>query len=150
LFTYEDFAEGRAGGTYEEGAKGAARLCCAPLRFGSQLRFKDYHVPISIGDAMQDFISRVLNTRVGLVELPRRLGSQLAQSVTVAQSMDCLEYQFRPHRYMSPVCMNECSGARQRGNDFSWRMNSGIWEPNSSRNATGATNLDAHRMLSAR
>jgi len=104
MFTYEEFAEGRAGGNYEERAEGAgAALSCAPLRFGSRLRFKDQGLPIGIGNTMEHLVCSVLNTRVGLVELPRRLRSQLTQRVTVAQSMHCLKNQFRPHRHISPL-----------------------------------------------
>src|SRR6516164_8215568 len=86
MFTYgEFFAEGRAGGSCGKRAKGAARLCCAPLRFGSSLRFDDYILPFGIGNTVQHFVGGVLNARVGLVELAGYLGSKLAQRITVAQ-----------------------------------------------------------------
>jgi hypothetical protein len=97
MFTYGDFAEGRAGGTYEEGAKGATRLCSAPLAFGSSLRFYDHITTVRVSNAIQYLIRCVLNTRVWLVELPGRLGRELTQCVTVAQGVDCFKYQFRPH-----------------------------------------------------
>jgi hypothetical protein len=97
MFTYGDFAEGRAGGTSRRSAKGATRLRSASLAFGGSLRFNDQGAAVRVSYAMQYLIRRVLNTRIGLVELPRRLGSQLAQRVTIAQSVYCLKYQFRPH-----------------------------------------------------
>jgi hypothetical protein len=97
MFTYGDFAEGRAGGTCRGSAKGATRLRSAPLAFGSSLRFNNHCAAVRVSDAMQYLIRRILNTRVGLVELPRCLGSQLAQRVTVSQSVYCFKYQFRPH-----------------------------------------------------
>src|SRR5580692_10093973 len=59
MFTYGDFAEGRAGGTYEEGAKGATRLCSAPLAFGSSLRFYDHITTVRVSNAIQYLIRRV-------------------------------------------------------------------------------------------
>jgi hypothetical protein len=97
MFTYGDFAEGRAGGTCGGRAKGATRLCSAPLAFGSSLRFKNYRATVGIGNPVQYFIRRVLDARVRLMELPRCLGSQLTQRVPIAQSVYCLKYQFRPH-----------------------------------------------------
>jgi hypothetical protein len=97
MFTYGDFAEGRAGGTYEEGAKGATRLCSAPLAFGSSLRFNNHVATVRVSNAIQYLIRRVLDARIRLVELPGRLGRELAQRIAVAQGVDCFKYQFRPH-----------------------------------------------------
>jgi hypothetical protein len=85
MFTYGEFCR-KAGpeDTAGKRAKGAARLCCAPLRFGSGLRFQDYILPFGIGNTGQDFVSGVLNACVGLVELAGCLGSKLAQHIPIA------------------------------------------------------------------
>src|SRR5579863_2123360 len=57
----EDFAEGRAGGTFEGMRRSAARLCSAPLSFGNLLGFEDDRAPVRVGDAVQNFVRRVLN-----------------------------------------------------------------------------------------
>jgi len=84
MFTYEGILrkggpEGSAGGA----RRSATRLCSAPLGLGSCLRFYDNVLPLGIRNAMQHLVGRILDTSVGAMELPRRLGSQLAKHVTV-------------------------------------------------------------------
>src|SRR5271163_946568 len=76
MFTYGGICR-KAGPEDSAGkrAKGAARLSCAPLPFGSGLRFQDYILPFGIGNTVQHFVGGVLNARVGLVELAGCLGS---------------------------------------------------------------------------
>jgi hypothetical protein len=91
-------ADGRAGGIWRgKRAKGAARLCCAPLRFGGGYRLEKNFLPFGIGNAMQYVIGSFLNACVGPVELARRLGSQLTKHVSIAQSVNRLKNQIRPH-----------------------------------------------------
>ena len=83
IVTYGDLAEAEAGGNAEDAPKGAARLCCAPLRFGCDLRFLNNFLAIGLGDVVQHFVGCVLNTRTGFVKLASRLGGKLAKRVSV-------------------------------------------------------------------
>jgi hypothetical protein len=102
MFTYEGILQ--KGGP-EESAGGArrsaTRLCSAPLGLGSCLRFYDNILPLGISDAVQHLIGRILDTSIGTMKLPRRLGSQLAKHVTITQRMNCLEYEIGPHSFFS-------------------------------------------------
>jgi len=96
-------AEGRAGrfGEQRKARRSATRLCSAPLGLGSCLRFYDYVLPLRTRYPVQHVIRRVLDTSARTMELPRCLGSQLAQHVTIAQRMNCLEYEIGPHSFFS-------------------------------------------------
>src|SRR6516165_6931207 len=104
IVTYGDLLQRRD--VMAGGARGAARLGSAPLGFGCSLRFQNHFFAFCSGNAVQDFVCRVLNTRAGAVKLPRRLRRELAQGVTIAKRMNCFKNQFRPHN-VSSCLMND-------------------------------------------
>src|SRR5271165_6510123 len=98
MFTYEGIVQrGRPEGSAGGPRRSATRLRSAPLGFGSSFRFEHHGLAVGISNAMQHLVSRILDTSVGTMESPRCLGSQLAQHVTVAQRMNCFEYEIGPH-----------------------------------------------------
>jgi hypothetical protein len=88
MFTYGIQKEGISG----DGSplkKRAAELILGspPLTFGNVFRLGYYFLPIRACNPMQDFVHGFLNTRIGLMELPRSLGCKLAKHITVSQGM---------------------------------------------------------------
>jgi len=113
---------------WQEAPEGAARLGSAPLGFGGSLRFLNNFLTLGTGDPVQDFVGRVLDAGTGAMELPGRLGGELAKGVTISQCMDCFKNQFRPHD-VSSCEMNDLYGA-----SFGPTIQSGKssrWEPTS-------------------
>jgi len=68
----------------QEARRSAARLGSAPLSFGCSLRFLNQFFSFGSGDAIQDFVRGVLNTRAGTVEPARRFRSELAKGVAIS------------------------------------------------------------------
>jgi len=104
MFTYEGILrKGGPEGSAEGTRRSATRLCSAPLGLGSCLRFYDDALPLGTSNPVQYVIGRVLDTRARTMELPRRLGSQLAQHVTITKRMNCLKYEIGPHLSFSYI-----------------------------------------------
>jgi hypothetical protein len=75
----------------QEARRSAARLGSAPLGFGCSLRFLNQHFTFGSGNAVQDFVRGVLNTRTGAMEPARRFGRELAKGVAITQCVDCFK-----------------------------------------------------------
>jgi hypothetical protein len=102
MFTYEGILQkGGPEGSAEGARRSATRLCSAPLGLGSCLRLHDNVLTLGISDPVEHLVGRILDTSIGTMELPRRLGSQLAKHVTITQRMNCLEYEIGPHSFFS-------------------------------------------------
>jgi hypothetical protein len=111
MFTYGDIAEGQAGRFGGGARRNATRLGSAPLGFGSRLWLEHHVLALGIGDTMQHLVGRILDASIGTVKPPRRLGSQLAQHVTVTQRMNCLEYEIGPHSSFSYIAYEVATGS---------------------------------------
>src|SRR5262245_29396449 len=89
----------RKGDSSLVGRTGGTDLSSPPLCLAKMLRLGKHSLALRGGNAIQHFIHGFLNAGVGLVKFARRLGRELTQHVTVAQSMQRFENTIRTHSY---------------------------------------------------